>query len=119
MGFYGTETKVITGLGLVTYWIKGCDPTFGNVTSPVTDDTIPPVIYTPKLEVAAQSNKTTTTIVAVVVTILGILVLITAVTVSIICYKKQQQKHLVFKNKLVPDCENNIKVSYSELQEVD
>jgi len=44
MGFYGTETSIITGLGFVTYWIKGCDPTFGGVTSPVTDDIIPPVI---------------------------------------------------------------------------
>ena len=57
MGLYGTESKIITGLGFVTYWIKGCDPTYGNVTSPVTDDTIPPIIYNPKVEVALVSNK--------------------------------------------------------------
>jgi hypothetical protein len=56
MGFYGTETKVITGLGFVTYWIKGCHPAFGGVTSPVIDDIIPPVIYKPKEEVAEVST---------------------------------------------------------------
>jgi hypothetical protein len=79
MGLYGTETRIITGIGFVTYWIKGCDPTYGNVTSPVIDDTIPPVIYYPKVEPALVTTKSNTTLIAVVVTIFVVLILITLI----------------------------------------
>lgn len=100
MGFYGTETSIITGLGFVTYWIKGCDPTFGGVTSPVTDDTIPPVIYEAKGVEAAQVNNNTT-LIAAVVSVLGVLIVITWLLVFVVCYKRCLcKKPLTFENKL-------------------
>jgi len=47
MGFYGTYGTVPMSLGFVTYWLKGCDPTYSGIETNEESNETPVIITKP------------------------------------------------------------------------